>query len=54
MKQEEPKAPFSAATGYPPVIDVCCGSRMMWFDRKDARAVFADNRVERRTLLLVI
>ena len=34
----------------PPVLDACCGSRMFWFDRKDDRAVFADNRVETHTL----
>jgi SAM-dependent methyltransferase len=28
------------------VLDVCCGSRMFWFDRKDDRAVFCDNRRE--------
>lgn len=32
------------------VIDVCCGSRMMWFDRKDPRAVFADQRSESITV----
>lgn len=26
------------------VIDVCCGSRMFWFDRQDERAIFMDNR----------
>jgi SAM-dependent methyltransferase len=33
-----------------PVLDVCCGSRMFWFDRQDERAVFGDNRVEHHTL----
>lgn len=28
------------------VLDACCGSRMFWFDRKDERAVFMDNRRE--------
>lgn len=28
------------------VLDVCCGSRMFWFDRADQRALFADNRQE--------
>jgi len=28
----------------PPVLDACCGSRMMWFNDKDARALFVDNR----------
>jgi ubiquinone/menaquinone biosynthesis C-methylase UbiE len=31
-------------------LDACCGSRMFWFDRADARAVFADNRRESHTL----
>lgn len=31
---------------YPPVLDACCGSRMMWFDRSDDRAVFVDKRCE--------
>ena len=29
-----------------PVLDPCCGSRMMWFDKADARAVFGDQRRE--------
>jgi SAM-dependent methyltransferase len=33
-----------------PVLDVCCGSRMFWFDRKDPRAIFLDNRRESHTL----
>lgn len=32
------------------VLDVCCGSRMFWFDRHDARAVYVDKRVERHEL----
>ena len=32
------------------VVDVCCGSRMFWFDRKDPRAIFADNRRETHVL----
>lgn len=28
------------------VLDVCCGSKMFWFDRKDERGVFMDNRSE--------
>lgn len=33
-------------SGYPPVLDVCCGSRMFWFDRADERALFVDRRRE--------
>lgn len=31
---------------FPLVLDACCGSRMFWFDRSDARALFIDNRWE--------
>jgi SAM-dependent methyltransferase len=34
----------------PPVLDACCGSRMFWFDRADARAVFVDKRSETHEL----
>lgn len=30
----------------PVVLDPCCGSRMMWFDKRDPRALFADKRHE--------
>ena len=33
-----------------PVIDVCCGSRMFYFDRQDDRVVFGDVRNERHEL----
>ncbi len=29
-----------------PVLDPCCGSRMMWFDRKHPDVVFGDQRTE--------
>jgi SAM-dependent methyltransferase len=29
-----------------PVLDPCCGSRMMWFDKADPRTVFGDRRHE--------
>lgn len=32
------------------VLDACCGSRMFWFDRKDSRAIFVDNRRETHCL----
>lgn len=32
--------------GEPAVLDPCCGSRAMWFDKADARAVFGDQRRE--------
>ena len=33
-----------------PIIDVCCGSRMFWFDRKNPKVVFMDNRTVEQTL----
>lgn len=35
-----------AVATLPPVLDPCCGSRMMWFDRKDQRCLFGDQRQE--------
>lgn len=32
------------------ILDMCCGSRMFWFDKQDERAVFIDIRAERHTL----
>jgi len=32
------------------VLDPCCGSRMMWFDKEDQRALFGDIRSEEHTL----
>jgi len=32
------------------ILDVCCGSRMFWFDRDDNRVIFCDKRAERHTL----
>lgn len=30
----------------PSVLDACCGTRMMWFDKVDGRALFLDKRRE--------
>ena len=35
---------------HPLAIDVCCGSRMMWFDKSDPRALFCDRRSETLTV----
>jgi hypothetical protein len=32
------------------ILDPCCGSKMMWFDKKDERAIFGDIRSESHTL----
>lgn len=34
----------------PSILDMCCGSRMFWFDKQDERAVFSDIRTEQHTL----
>lgn len=34
----------------PPVLDPCAGSRMMWFDKDDQRALFGDIRSEDHVL----
>ena len=34
----------------PSVLDPCCGSRMMWFDKKDPHAIFGDRRSETLTV----
>ena len=31
------------------VLDPCCGSKMMWFDKHDPRALFGDIRTEQLT-----
>lgn len=28
------------------ILDMCCGSRMFWFDKSDERAIFSDIRKE--------
>ena len=32
------------------VLDMCCGPRMMWFDKQDVRAVYLDRRSERHAM----
>lgn len=32
------------------ILDACCGSRMMWFDRQNENTVYADKRTETHTL----
>ena len=33
-----------------PILDPCCGSRMMWFDKQDQRCLFGDCRAETHLL----
>lgn len=32
------------------ILDVCCGSRMFWFDKHNSNTVFMDNRILHDTL----
>ncbi len=32
------------------ILDACCGSKMMWFDKHNPKVVFADIRTEKHTL----
>ena len=36
----------SKTTELPPVLDACCGSKMMWFNRQDERVLYVDKRRE--------
>lgn len=36
----------AGTTCYPPVLDACCGGRMMWFDKANPMALFMDRRSE--------
>jgi SAM-dependent methyltransferase len=46
-----PAVPSTALFGsLPPVLDMCCGPRMMWFDKRDPRATFLDRRKERHAI----
>lgn len=45
--QLERPAAFHAAHSSASVLDVCCGSRMFWFDRKNPAAIFVDKRREK-------
>ena len=31
---------------FPPVLDVCCGPKGMWFNKRDPRAIYTDRRHE--------
>ena len=33
-----------------PILDACCGSRMIWFDKQNPNVIFADNRELETTL----
>lgn len=33
------------------ILDACCGGRMMWFNRKNPRVLYVDNRIMKRHLI---
>jgi SAM-dependent methyltransferase len=33
------------------ILDACCGGRMFWFDKKNPRALFIDNRVMKKQVI---
>lgn len=45
-----PKLTHIATRRHPALLwrknQICCGSRMFWFDKQDERAVFSDIRAE--------
>ncbi len=45
-QQDGAPAAFHAAScsSLPPVLDACCSTRMFWFDKQDARALYVDKR----------
>ena len=47
-KSQAKECPVHRLVG--PVLDVCCGSRMFWFDKLDSRGTFMDKRKESHIL----
>jgi len=45
-KRADVDASESSGLVIPDVLDVCCGTRMMWMDKEDSRVVFVDRRAE--------
>ena len=46
MEDEPRKSESTVAPCYADVLDACCGTKMMWMDKKDDRALFVDCRTE--------
>lgn len=44
LKEAHQDKPERSEANFPPVLDVCCGARMFWFDKSDRRALFVDKR----------
>ena len=50
MSKPESVNRSGASDCYPPVLDMCCGPKMMWFEKCDERAMFIDKRRERHAM----
>ena len=50
-KLEKPPQPCGQVEPFvmPKVIDICCGSRMMWFNKNDSRTIYCDKRNESKS-----
>ncbi len=46
MSNANEEYPRCTGSAFPPVLDVCCGSRAFWFNKADGRALFVDKRRE--------
>ena len=50
MSAANEEYPRRTGSAFPPVLDACCGGRMMWFDKADDRVVCVDRRAEKHTM----
>lgn len=50
MMSDTPHTPDVLVSSVSPVLDVTCGTRAMWFDKRDPRAIMCDQRAEAITV----
>ena len=50
MSEANETYPRRAGSAFPPVLDVCCGPRGMWFDKRNPLAMFTDRRNDTITM----
>ena len=46
MSAANEEYPRRTGSAFPPVLDACCGGRMMWFNKADPRCLYVDKRCE--------
>ena len=46
MSNANEEYPQCTGSAFPPVLDACCSKRAFWFDPRDERTLFVDNRAE--------